>query len=119
MNISRYGINDQYTITTHGINPSTIITKMIHLAGRLCEYYASDIVYDAVNFRHAVEHQKQYHRYLFFREGGVESFAPDELEYIADGLEHIEGTDYIQVWSLRYDPVSNTQTFQRIHICKE
>jgi hypothetical protein len=112
MHISRYGIADQYTITTHGINPSTIITKMIHLAGRFCEYYASDIVYDAVNFRHAVEHQKQYHRYLLFREGGVESVAPDELEYI-------EGTDYIQAWSLQYDPVSNTQTFQRIHICKE
>jgi hypothetical protein len=89
---------------------------MIHIAGRLCEYYASDIVYDAVNFRHAVEHQKQYHTYLLFREGGVESCVPDELEYIADMLERI---DYIQAWSLRYDPVSNTQTFQRIHIRKE
>lgn len=112
MNISRYGISDQHIITTHGINPSTIITKMIQLAGRFCEYYASDIVYDAVNFRHAVEHQNQYHRYLFFIESGVESFAPDELEYI-------EGTDYIQAWELRYDTISNTQTFQRIHIRKE
>lgn len=108
--ISRYGISNQYTITTHGTNPSTIITKMIHLAGRLCEYYASDIVYDAVNFRHAVENHQPYRRYLFFREGGVESLAPDELPYI-------EGTKYIQVWELRF--THGIQTFQRVHLRKE
>ena len=111
--ISRYGISNQYTLTTHGTNPSSIITKMIHLTGRLCEYYASDIVFEAVNFRNAVERHKPYRKYLFFREQGVEAFEPNEVEYI-------QGTDYIQAWELRFNPHGEgTQTFQRICVRQE
>ena len=111
MLISRYSTNQQHILEHRGQNPSTIITKMIQLAGRFCEYYASDIVFEAVNFRYAVEHNKPYHKYIFFREGGVDAYAPNEVEYA-------RGMVYIQVWDLCYKPdVDNgIQIFQRLHV---
>ena len=48
--IHNYSIDDNYTYSNTGTNTSHVITAMIHLAGRLCEHYASDIVYDANAF---------------------------------------------------------------------
>jgi hypothetical protein len=84
---------------------------MVQIAGRLCEYYASDIIFESVNFRNAANDNQPYHKYIFFRENGVESFAPYEVDYI-------QGTDYIQAWELRFIPTlcDGTQIFQRIYI---
>lgn len=109
---SNYGIGTDYTHITQGKNPSTAITKLIQLAGRLCEHYASDIVFEAVAFRHAVENDQVYDRTLFFREYGVEAFAPEDLECI-------DGTDYIQSWRLTFNPLTQVQKLQRVTVRKE
>ena len=42
--ISNYSCYDNYTIKDNGTNHSSIVTKMVQLAGRICERFASDIV---------------------------------------------------------------------------
>lgn len=109
---TNYSIGDNYTYKDDGNNPSTIITKMVQIAGRLCEHYASDIVYDAVAFRDAVEENKPYDRYLFFRECGVSAFHQGNLSAIG-------GTSFIQAWHLTFDPDTKVQLFTRIHVIQD
>ena len=100
---------DNYTVKDNGENHSTIVSKMVQLAGRLCEHYASDIVYDAEAFIEAINNNENFDRYLFFREMGVTAFKPEDVECI-------EGTDYIQVWHLTYNAETQEQEFTRVEI---
>ena len=107
--ISNYSCYNNYTIKNEGENHSTIVTKMIHIAGRLCERFASDIVYDANAFIEAIENKENFDRYLFFRENGVTTLRKD-------CLDSIEGIDYIQVWHLTYNAETKEQEFTRVDI---
>lgn len=107
--IQSYSCYDNYTIVDHGTNHSSIVTKMVQLAGRLCERYASDIVYDAAALIKAIEGNENFARYLFFRENGVTAFKPEDIE-------HIEGTEYIQVWHLTYNAETQDQLFTRVNV---
>ena len=110
--ISTYHTASDYTYISDGTNPSTVITKLIQLAGRLCEHYASDIVFEAVAFRKAIESEQVYDKILFFREYGVEAFAPEDIECI-------DGTDYLQSWRLSFNPLTQMQKLQRVTVRKE
>ena len=107
--ITNYSSFDNYTVKDNGENHSTIVTKMIHLAGRICERFASDIVYDAEAFIEAIENNEDFDRYLFFREMGVTAFKPENIECI-------EGTDYIQVWHLTYNAETEEQELTRVNV---
>ena len=107
--ITNYSHYDNYIIKDQGTNHSTIVTKMIQLAGRICEHYASDIVYDAEAFIEAINNNKDFDRYLFFREMGVTAFKPKDVECI-------EGTDYIQAWHLTYNAETQEQEFTRVYV---
>lgn len=107
--IHNFSCYDNYTVTDEGTNHSRIITKMVQLAGRLCERYASDIVYDATAFIKAIEENQNYDRYLFFRECGVTAFKPEDIE-------HIERTEYIQAWHLTYNAETQDQAFTRVNV---
>ena len=107
--ITNYSCYDNYTVKDNGENHSTIVSKMVQLAGRLCEHYASDIVYDAEAFIEAINNNENFDRYLFFRENGVTAFKPKDVECI-------EGTDYIQVWHLTYNAETQEQEFTRVEI---
>lgn len=107
--ISNYSCGDNYTIKNKGENHSTIVTKMVQLAGRICEYYTSDIVYDAEAFMKAVENNEDFDRYLFFREMGVTAFKPKDVE-------RIEGVSYIQAWHLTYNAETKEQEFTRVDV---
>lgn len=107
--ITNYSFYDNYTIKDNGANHSTIITKMIHLAGRICERFASDIVYDAHAFMEAVENGENFDRYLFFRENGVTALRPEDVKCI-------EETDFIQAWHLTYNSETQEQEFTRVSI---
>lgn len=107
--IQNYSCYDNYTVKDTGTNHSDIITKMIHLAGRLCERWASDIVYDANAFIKAIEEKQNFDRYLFFRETGVVALKPEDVEAI-------DSTDYIQVWHLTYNAETEEQEFTRISV---
>ena len=110
--ITNYSCYDNYTIKDEGLNYSTIVTKMIHLAGRICERYASDIVYDADVFIKAIKNNEDFDRYLFFRENGVTAF---KKEYV----ECIKETDYIQAWHLTYNAETEKQEFTRVNVSFE
>lgn len=110
--ILNYSTSDNYTYSKTGLNSCSIITKMIQLAGRLCEHYASGIVYNANAFNNAIYNNKPYDKILFFREYGITTLDPDLLDYIA-------GTEYIQAWHLTYDPETHIQMFTRVYIKEE
>lgn len=107
--INKYSCYDNYTVKDNGTNLSRITSKMVQLAGRLCENYASDIVYDANAFKTAVEHKLDYDKFLFFREDGVTAKGYDDII-----LQH--STDFIQVWHLTYDAETQDQEFTRVYI---
>ena len=109
-NVKIYDYNcHEYCVKDKGSNHSDIVTKMVQLAGRICEKYASDIVYDANAFIKAIEDKKDFDRYLFFREMGVTAFKPEDIEII-------KGTEYIQVWHLTYNAETEEQEFKRVNI---
>lgn len=110
--IQNYSIDDNYTYSNTGTNTSYVITAMIHLAGRLCEHYASDIVYDANAFCEAIKNNQPYNKVLFFRECGVTTLLPENLDCI-------KGTEYIQAWHLTYSPETQVQIFTRVYIREE
>ena len=109
VNLTTYSCGDNYTVSYDGTNHSKVITKMIHLAGRICEQYASDIVYDANSFIRAIENKEDYDRYLFFRESGVTALAPEDVWCI-------KGVEFIQVWRLTYNAKTEYQTFTRMRL---
>lgn len=107
--ISKYSCYDNYTVKDKGTNLSRITSKMIQLAGRFCENYASDIVYDANALRIAVDYKLDYDKYLFFREDGVSAKSLEDIT-----IYH--STDFIQVWHLTYDAETQEQEFTRVNI---
>ena len=107
--ITTYSCFDNYTVKDQGTNYSDIVTKMIHLASRICERWASDIVYDANAFIKAIEEGKDFDRYLFFREMGVTGFKPEDVS-------SIDGTDFIQVWHLTYKAETEEQELTRVSV---
>jgi hypothetical protein len=107
--ITRYSMFNNYVVKDKGSNHSDIVTKMIHLAGRICENYASDIVYDANAFIKAIESKEDFERFLFFREMGVTALKADDVKVI-------EGTDYIQAWHLTYNAETEEQKFERVSV---
>ena len=107
--INKYSIYDNYTVRDNGTNYSAIVTKMVQLSGRLCERFASDIIYDANAFISSIKLKENFDRYLFFRENGVTDFKPEDVDCI-------EGTDFIQVWHLTYDADTQDQEFTRVYI---
>ena len=107
--INTYSSFDNYAMKDQGKNHSCIVTKMIHLAGRLCERFASDIVYDVNAFIKAIEGNQNFERFLFFREMGVTAFKREDVGAI-------EGIDYLQVWRLSYNAETEEQEFVRMYV---
>ena len=107
--ISNYAGFGDYAIKDQGDNCSTITNKMVQLAGRLCEHYAGDIVYDANAFIKAIKERQNYDCYLFFREMGVTALTPEDV----GAIEH---TSFIQAWHLTYNAETEEQEFTRVNV---
>ena len=107
--ITNHSSYSKYTVKYEGRNHSDIVTKMVQLAGRICECYASDIVYHAEAFIEAIDNNEDFDRYLFFREMGVSTFKPEDVV-------GINGIDYIQAWHLTYDAKTKEQEFTRVDV---
>ena len=107
--ISNYLGFGNFTVKNKGTNHSDITNKMVQLAGRFCEHYAGDIVYDANAFIKAIEEKQNYDRYLFFREMGVTALTPEDIEAI-------EFTDFIQAWHLTYNAETEEQELTRVYV---
>lgn len=107
--ITDYSNFGNYTVKDKGTNHSSVVTKMVQLAGRLCEKWASDIVYDAEAFIEAIETKENFDRYLFFREMGVTALKPEDVDAI-------ECIDFIQAWHLTYNAETEEQEFTRVSV---
>lgn len=107
--ISNYSCYDNYTITSSEGNWSPIVSKMVELAGRYCERFASDIFYDAHSLIRAIDENRNHDVYLFFRDSGVTSLSPENVL----AIEH---TDYIQAWHLTYNAETEQQEFTRVNV---
>lgn len=107
--IQNYSCYDNYTVADKGDNWSRIASRMIQLAGRYCENYASDIYYDIDSFVKHIDDKLNYDKYLFFRESGVTTFSPEHVEAM-------EGTSFIQAWHLTYNAETEEQKFTRVSV---
>lgn len=107
--IMDYSCYDNWTIKDKGDNHSRVVTKLVQLAGRYCERFASDIIYDANAFIRAIEEKEDFDRYLFFREMGVTALSPKDIEAITS-------TSYIQAWHLTYNAETEEQELKRVNI---
>lgn len=108
-NIQNYSFYDTYTVSDKGDNWSRVVSKMVQLAGRYCERFASDICYDIDAFTGHIRDKVNYDRYLFFRESGVTALSIEDVRAI-------EGTDYIQAWHLTYNAETEEQELTRVSV---
>ena len=108
-NIQNYSFYDNYTVSDKGDNWSRVVSKMVQLAGRYCERFASDIYYDIDSFTGHIRDKVDYDRYLFFRESGVTALSPEDVKAI-------ESTDYIQAWHLTYNAETEEQELTRVNV---
>ena len=110
LKITNHSCYDDYTITSDTENISTVVDKLVRLAAKITERYASDIYYDIKSLYGCLEEHEPYDRVLFFRESGVWTVSIEKLNNLVDS---------IQSWRLTYDPETTTTTLVRVDIRKE
>jgi hypothetical protein len=98
-------------------NVCNVIDKMIQLAAKLTERFASDIIYDINNLNDAITLKKHMDDLLFFRENGVTTREPNKLT--ADGYDaFLRCVNPIQIWRLTHNPDTTETKLIRVHIRK-
>ena len=115
--ISNYSCCDNGTISNTE-NISSIVDKMIRLAAKLTECYASDIVYDIGDLSSAVKEKKPLDNLLFFRECGIttreaETFDVDVYDSILFNFTPI------QIWRLTHNPETTETKLIRVDVRKD
>lgn len=108
--VTNYSMYDNWTVKTDSRNVSSIMSKMVERAGRICEYYASDIYYTLQAYDQAVQNGKEYDEVLLFREDGVicKPVSNDTVEVWLD--------DSIQCWRLSWNPRTECGSFIRVSL---
>ena len=106
-----YGTNNGYTTKSVNDNISSIMSRMIQIAGRLCENYASDVYYTLCSYDDAVRENYEYDRLITFYESGV---IERKIENNTVGRKP-EG---IQYWRLTWDPKKHMGTLVRVSLRK-
>lgn len=87
-------------------NVSSIVDKLIRIAAKVTEYYASDVVFYINDLNKAVEERQEMDVVLVFREGGVSMM---ERSCILNDPSCYAGTisDGIQFWCLKRTKLEN------------
>ena len=110
LKIVKYSSYDDYTVTSNTENISDVVDKLVRLAAKITERYASDIYYDIKSLYNSLEEHEPYDRVLFFRESGVWTVSVEDLNTY---VEHI------QAWKLTHDPENMITTLVRVDGRKE
>ena len=81
LTISKYSYYDtnQYYVRDCGDRIASVFDKLIELAARKCDSYASDVFWDMRAVYHCIEEGRKLDRILLFRESGVHSIDIDSL----------------------------------------
>ena len=106
-----YGTNNGYTTKSVNDNVSNIMSRMIQIAGRLCENYASDVYYTLCSYDDAVRENYEYDRLITFYESGV-------IECKIENNTVDRNPEGIQYWRLTWDPKKHMGTLVRVSLRK-
>ena len=104
-----YGTSNGYTTKSVNDNVSDIMSRMVQIAGRLCENYASDVYYALCNYNNAVRENYEYDKLITFYESGV-------VERKIENGTVDRKTDGIQYWRLTWDPKKHVGTLIRVSL---
>ena len=105
--IHSYSSFDGYTTKSVNDNISSIMSRMVQIAGRLCENYASDVYYTLCSYDDAVRGNYEYDRLITFYESGVFE------RKIENGIVDRK-SDGIQYWRLTWNPQKRQGMFTRV-----
>ena len=104
-----YGTNNEYTAKSVNDNVSNIMSRMIQIAGRLCENYASDVYYSLCSYDDAVRENYEYDRLITFYESGV-------IERKIENGTVDSKSNGIQYWRLTWNPQKKEGVFTRVRL---
>ena len=110
--IHPYSSFDGYTTKSVNDNISDIMSRIIQIAGRLCEHYASDVYYTLRGYDDAVRENYEYDKLITFYESGVieRKIENDTVDRKSDG---------IQYWRLTWNPEKHMGRFIRVSLRRE
>ena len=97
--------------TTKSVNDniSSIMSRMVQIAGRLCENYASDVYYALCSYDDAVRENDEYDKLITFYESGVIECK------IENGILDSKSNG-IQYWRLTWSPQKKEGVFTRVRL---
>ena len=97
--------------TTKSVNDniSSIMSRMVQIAGRLCENYASDVYYTLCGYDDAVRENYNYDKLIVFQESGV-------TEYTIENDAVNSRPRGIQCWRLTWNPQKKEGVFTRVRL---
>ena len=100
--------------TTKSVNDniSSIMSRMVQIAGRLCEDYASDVYYTLCSYNDAVRENYEYDKLITFRESGV-------IECKIENGTVDSRPRGIQYWRLTWNPEECAGMFKRVCLKEE
>ena len=110
--IHTYSNNKKCTTTSVNDNISSIMSRMIQIAGRLCENYASDVYYTLCSYDDAVREKYEYDRLITFYESGV-------IERKIENGTVDSKSNGIQYWRLTWNPKKHVGTLIRVNLRRE
>ena len=111
----------KYFVQDRGERTAAIFDKLIELAARKCDSYASDIFWDMKDFYDAIQDHREYEKYIFFNQNSVNSVSRRTLE-------KMNQQDFMnkEVWQLtaklvknEYGIVENQSTLQKVYLMIE
>lgn len=107
--IHSYSSFDGYTTKSVNDNISSIMSRMVQIAGRLCENYASDVYYTLCSYDDAVRENYEYDRLITFYESGV-------IERKIENNTVDRKPEGIQYWRLTWNPQKKEGVFTRVRL---
>ena len=97
--------------TTKSVNDniSSIMSRMVQIAGRLCEDYASDVYYTLCSYDDAVRENYEYDKLIVFQENGV-------VEREIENSTVDRKPEGIQYWRLTWNPKVHVGALIRVSL---
>lgn len=109
--IHPYNMGKGNTTKSVNDNISSIMSRMVQIAGRLCENYASDVYYALCNYDNAVRENCEYDKLITFYESGV-------IERKIENGTVDSKSNGIQYWRLTWNPQKKEGVFTRVRLKK-
>lgn len=101
--ISKYSFYEtkEYYVYDEGTRLASIFDKLIEIAARKCDHYASDIYYDMKRLEEAVDKERHFDKIIVFSDNAVFSY---ETEQLIKDVQTLPSpiTDSRHIWRLEH-----------------